>query len=138
MTYLDGLQAALAAEHASLFVVGYLGAQTSTSTQPVLAAALRDAYDAHRGRRDALEDLVTGAGGTPVAAAASYDVQDVGGDPTLIAARALAVEQTCGATYGFLVANSADDARRWAVTAVLDCAVRELAFGGRPRSYPGR
>lgn len=138
MTYLDGLQAALAGEHAAVFVVGYLGAQTSSSAQPVLVADLRDAYDAHRSRRDALESAVIDAGGTPVAAAASYDLADVAGDPARITARALEVERACGATYGYLVANSAGDERRRAVDAMLDCAVRELTFGGEPRTYPGR
>lgn len=138
MTYLDGLQAALAGEHAAVFVVGYLGAQTSTSAYPVLVADLREAYEVHRARRDRLESLVDDAGATPVAAAASYELDDVAGDPARISARAVAVEQAVGATYGYLVANSADDERSWAIDAVLDCAVRELTFGGKPRAYPGR
>ena len=138
MTYTDALQGALAGEHAAIFVVGYLGAQTSASAQPELSTALREAYEAHRTRRDALDSLVRDTGGTPVAAASSYDLPDVAGEPLRISTRALEVEQACGATYGFLIANSVDAQRRWALDALLDCAVRELAFGGEPRRYPGR
>lgn len=138
MSYLDGLQVALAGEHAAVFVVGYLGAQTSSSAQPVLVADLQTSYAVHRERRDALETLVRDAGGQPVAAAPSYDVDDVAQDPARISAGAAEIERACGATYGYLVANSADEQRRWAVDTLIDCAVRELTFGGEARTYPGR
>ena len=77
MTYLDALQDTLAAEQAAVFVIGYLGAQTSQSAEPELAALLRDAYGAHRARRDDLVARVRDVDGEPVAAAASYDIADV-------------------------------------------------------------
>ncbi|WP_139982098.1 DUF4439 domain-containing protein [Nocardioides litoris] len=139
MTYVDALQAALAAEHAALFVVGYLGAQTSESASPDLYDALQESYDAHRTRRDQLVGLVEDAGAEPVAAAPSYALPQVGpGAAGQVAAAALAVERACGATYGFWVANAAPAQRRPAVAAVLDSARRELALGGEPRAYPGR
>lgn len=139
MTALTALQATLAGEHAALFVVGYLGAQTSQSASPDLYGALRDSYETHRARRDDVEGLVRDAGGVPVAAAASYELPEVQlDDPAALAAAALAVEQACGATYGFLVASVTGEQRRWAVDAVLDSALRELALGGRPRDFPGR
>ena len=139
MTYLDALQTTLAGEHAALFVVGFLGAQTSQSRSPQLYATLRESYAAHRDRRDLLEDRVREAGAEPVAAAASYDLPPVRAeDPTTIAAAGLAVERSCGATYGYLVANATGGARRWAVAAVLDSALREIDLGGRPRTFPGR
>lgn len=139
MTYLDALQATLAAEHAAIFVVGYVGAQTSASGSPDLYAALRDSYATHRDRRDQLEGLVRDAGGKPVPAAASYDLPVVRPDDAgSLAAAALDVERACGATYGYLVANATGEQRAWAVGAVLDSAVRELALGGAPRDFPGR
>ncbi|MFB9313789.1 ferritin-like domain-containing protein [Nocardioides plantarum] len=139
MTYLDALQTTLAGEHAALFVVGYLGAQTSQSRSPQLYATLRESYDGHRDRRDRLEDLVREAGGEPVAAGASYELPQVRSeDPTTIAAAGLAVERACGATYGFLVANATGHGRRWAVAAVVDSGLREIDLGGRPRTFPGR
>ena len=139
MTYVDALQTTLAGEHAALFVVGYLGAQTSQSGSPELYAALRESYDTHRARRDDLTAVLVEQGAEPVAAAASYDLPQVRiDDPASLARAGLAVERACGATYGFLVANATGDARGWAVDAVLDSALRELALGGRPRDFPGR
>lgn len=139
MTYADALQTTLAGEHAALFVVGYLGAQTSESGSPQLYAALRDSYDAHRTRRDDLVDLVLQQGAEPVAAAASYDLPVVRiEDPATLAEAGLEIERACGATYGFLVASASGDARGWAVDAVIDSALRELSLGGGPRDFPGR
>jgi hypothetical protein len=139
VTYVDALQTTLAGEHAALFVVGFLGAQTSQSGSPQLYATLRDSYDGHRERRDLLEHRVRAEGAEPVAAAASYELPDVRpDDPRTVAAAGLAVERACGATYGFLVANATGTARAWAIDAVLDSARRELAVGGRPRTFPGR
>ncbi len=140
MTYLDGLQTALAAEHAAVWVVGYLGAQTSESGDPRLYAALLDSYGAHRSRRDVLDGLVRAQDAEPVAAAPSYEVPDLsaaaGGDA--VRARALRLEKDCGAAYGYLVASSPTEQRRFAVDALLDAARRELELGGPPRRYPGR
>lgn len=138
MSYLDALQMTLAAEHASVFVLGYLGAQTSASGEPRLYASLREAYDVHRSRRDQLVTRVLDAGGELVAAAASYELEEVAGISARINERALRLERDCGETYGFLVANSPSEERRWAIDALLDTAQRELGFGGEPRTYPGR
>lgn len=139
MSAVDALQASLAGEHAALFVVGYLGAQTSQSGTPELYDALRESYDTHRDRRDELVAMVRDAGAEPVAAAPSYDLPEVRlDDPGAIAAAALAVERACGATYGFAVASTTGAQRGWAVEALLDSATRELGLGGRPRDFPGR
>ncbi|WP_167736666.1 DUF4439 domain-containing protein [Nocardioides sp. 1609] len=139
MTYLDALQTTLAAEHATLFVGGYLGAQTSASADPTLYEALRTSYDVHRARRDELTAFVVAEGGEPVAAEASYDLPGVvTGDSAAIRAEALRVEQACGTTYGYLVANAPSEQRRWAVDVLVDSARRELALGGSPRPSPGR
>lgn len=138
MTYLDALQDTLAAEQAAVFVIGYLGAQTSQSVEPELAALLRDAYGAHRARRDDLVARVRDVDGEPVAAAASYDIADVRGEPARVRRRALQVERSCAATYGFLVASSPTAERRFAVDTLIEIALREIALGGRPRPLPGR
>ncbi len=138
MTYLDALQDALAAEHAALFVVGYLGAQTSASAQPELFDDLTTSYTAHRTLRDDLAERVRELDAEPVAAATAYDIEDVGGDATRIRRRALALERACTATYGFLVASSPSAERGSAVDALVESALREVTFGGRPRLLPGR
>ncbi|WP_323792149.1 DUF4439 domain-containing protein [Nocardioides sp.] len=138
MTYVDALQGALTAEHAAVYVVGYLGAQTSASAQPQLFDTLTVAYESHRELRDLLVEAIREAGDEPVAAAAAYDLVDVAGDPTRIRRRALTLERGCAAAYGYLVANSPSEQRRFAAEALVATAVREIALGGRPRPLPGR
>ena len=133
----DALQTALAAEHAAVFVYSALGGQTSQSAAPTLYADVTDAYVTHRGRRDRLIALIEDAGREPVAAEPGYDLPADLSTPTAIADRALRLERACAATYAFVVASTTDDVRKWAVDALLDTAVRELAFGGRPQRLPG-
>jgi hypothetical protein len=133
----DALQTALAAEHAAVFVYGALGGQTSQSATPTLYADVTDAYVTHRGRRDRLIALIEDAGREPVAAEPGYDLPADLSTPTAIADRALRLERACAATYAFVVASTTDDIRKWAIDALLDTAVRELAFGGRPQRLPG-
>jgi hypothetical protein len=141
VSYRDALQTALAAEHAAVWVLGYLGAQTSASAEPTLYGRLQEAFAVHRDRRDVVEALVRDDGGEPVAAAPAYDVADVDAAPDPVRAvqqRALRVERACGAAWGFVVASAAGGQRGAALEALVDCALRELAFGGSPRRYPGR
>ena len=133
----EALQAALAAEHAAVFVYAALGGQASQSDQPGLYARITAAYRLHRTRRDELIDLVRGAGGDPVAAEPGYQLPADLGTAAALNARALRLEQDAAATYAYLVASSTGATRRWAVTALLDAAVRGLGFGGRPESFPG-
>lgn len=133
----EALQTTLAAEHAAVFVYGALGGQTSRSATPVLYATVTDAYVTHRGRRDELIDRIVAAGHDPVAAEPAYDLPADLSTPAAVSGRALAMERACAATYAFLVASTTGSARAWAVDALLDTAVRELGFGGRPEPLPG-
>lgn len=133
----DALQVALAAEHAAVFVYGALGGQTSQSANPTLYAEVTSAYNAHRDRRDELAALVTAAGAEPVAAEPGYDLPADLGSPAAVAARALQLEEAAASTYAYLVASTTGEARAWGVQALLDAAVRGLAFGGRPEQLPG-
>ncbi|WP_193612204.1 ferritin-like domain-containing protein [Nocardioides lijunqiniae] len=138
MTELTALQTTLAAEHASLYVLGVLGGQTSQSASPTLFAAITAAYAEHRGRRDQLVRSVTDLGDTPVAAEVAYDVPADLGTPGAVARRALRLERDCAATYAFLVASSTGQLRTWALRALQASAVRGLGFGGTPEDFPGR
>lgn len=136
MTLVDSLQTTLAAEHAALYLYGVLGAQTSQSSEPALYDALVDGYRRHRARRDQLTGYVVDEGTEPVAAAAAYDLPEIG-DATQVRAAALDVEESCAATYSGLVAGSVAGRRRWAITALTDASVRQLSFGGSPQAFPG-
>ena len=87
--------------------------------------------------RDQLTGLVRDAGAEPVAAAPAYDLPEPLSDVAQVRRVALGVEEGCAATYSSLVAGSVGDDRRWAITALTDAAVRQLAFGGVPQAFPG-
>lgn len=131
------LQTTLAAEHAALYVLGALGAQTSQSASPALFAALTDAYEAHRARRDQLDRWLRDRGAEPVAAAPAYDLPADLATPAAVTARAREVEAACATTYGALVAQVDGQLRRWGVAALTDAAMRGLGFGAAPTPLPG-
>ncbi|MEQ6900156.1 DUF4439 domain-containing protein [Nocardioides sp. YIM 152588] len=133
---LEALQRTLAGEHAAVFVYGALGARTSRSAAPLAYARITDAYLVHQERRDALLAMIDAAGGTPEAPEPGYRLGDLG-DAAAIDARARELEQAAAASYAFLVANSTERTRRWAIDALLDAGVRSLEFGGRPQTLPG-
>jgi len=137
VTTLDALQLALAGEHAALYVYGVLGAQTSASDTPQLFAAVSDAYETHRARRDHLNALVLEEGGTPVASESAYEIPGRLGSPSAVSSVALQLERRGASTYAWLVANTVGDRRRWAIDALTDTAVRELTFRGSPEIFPG-
>lgn len=136
-TTLEALAAALAAEHAAVYTYGVLGGRTSRSAEPTLAAELVSAYDTHRARRDWLASAIRDLGVEPEPAAAAYEVTHDLGSPALVSAVALELEAGTAAVYADLVAATSSDQRRWSITALTDAAVRELAFGGAPASFPG-
>ncbi len=133
----DALQAALAAEHAAVFVYAALGGQASQSAQPGLYGRITAAYRLHRTRRDQLDAMVRAVGEEPVAAEPGYQLPADLGTAAAMTARALRLEQDAAATYAYLVASSTGPTRTWAVTALLDAAVRGLGFGGKPETFPG-
>ncbi len=137
MKTIDALQAALAAEHAAVYLTGVLGAQASASRQPALYAALLDDYREHRGRRDALTVFISDLGGVPVAAEVSYDLPALMATAAELNDAALQLERRIARTYGQLVENTAGAQRRWALVALNEVAVRQVVFRGTPEMFPG-
>jgi hypothetical protein len=137
MTPVEALQAALAGEHAALYVYGVLGGQVSRSAQPALADRIADSYAEHRRRRDRLVGLVAAHGADPVAAAPAYDLPNAAANPAQLRAAARLVESRCVALYAQLVGNSAGADRAWAITALDEGAVREVGYGAAPTDFPG-
>jgi hypothetical protein len=133
----DTLQQTLAAEHAAVYVFGVLGGRAAHLTAPVLRAAISTAYDLHRGRRDALEAMITAAGTDPVPAEPAYALTRDLVTPGQLASAALRAERACLTTYGALVAASTGATRAWAVTALIGTAASELGFGGAAEPLPG-
>ena len=131
MTPVDALQAALAAEHAALYVYGALGARTSQSATPVLFAEVSDAYSTHRAWRDLLTSRLVDLEVEPTPAAPTYEL------PTGVARAAVQVEERCATTYAYVVANTSGADRTWAIGALTRSATRRVAFGAAPEALPG-
>ena len=137
MTPVEALQAALAAEHAAVYLTGVLGAQTSTSEQPALAGSLLDVYRAHRRRRDQLVALLVARDVVPVAAQAAYELPGALRTPADVNDAALQLERRIAVTYGQLIENTTGAERRWALVALENTAVVQLEFRGTPEMFPG-
>nr|WP_246416058.1 ferritin-like domain-containing protein [Nocardioides luti] len=131
------MQTALAAEHAAVYVYGALGGQTSQAGSPTFYAAIAAAYTEHRARRDLVTRELRDLGATPVAAEPAYALPTGIDTPAGVTRAALALERGCATTYAATVAGTVGPRRRWAIGALTDAAVRELAFGGRPQDLPG-
>lgn len=137
MTPVEALQAALAAEHAAVYVVGVLGARSSQSRQPTLYAALADSYREHRRSRDQLSVLITKNGATPAAAEVAYAVPAGLRTAAELSDAALQVERRIVKTFGQLIESTTGAERRWALVALNAAAVRQVEFRGTPELFPG-
>lgn len=137
MSVLDSLQLRLADEHAALYTYGVLGARASQSATPALHDALTAAYRRHRSRRDQLRSLVAEAGGEPVAAAATYELDGPLVRSTQLQAAALALEVAEVEALTALVAQSSGTVRDWALTEATWSAAWQLELGGAPQTWPG-
>ena len=137
MTPLDALQAALAGEHAAIYVYGVLGGRVSVSEAPTITAAVTSAYTTHRARRDQLQLMLRRLGGEPVAAAVAYELEGRADTTQQIAGEARGIETRCAEVYAQAVGSTVGVQRQWAIDAHTDAAVRLLGFGGEPDAFPG-
>jgi hypothetical protein len=130
----EALQAALAGEHAALYGVGLAGGKLRSTR----AAAVEDAFETHRARRDRLSALLVAAGETPVAAEPAYALPRPVTNAATAISLVLVIEQRIAAVYGDLVEAAEDAAVRiFAIEALLDIAKEQLAWGGAPVAFPG-
>ena len=120
----------LAGQHAAVYAYGVVAARADSP----LAERL---WQAHVADRDSLERAIVAAGGTPVAAAAGYDIGEV---PTgTAAARSLAVRVERGlATLANAELAGVDGSTRLLLAQQLvGAARREAAWRARPQPFPG-
>jgi hypothetical protein len=137
MSVLDALQAALAEEHATLWTYGVLGARTSQATSPTLYDAVTAAYRRHRSRRDQLRLMVRDAGGEPVAAAVTYEIEGALVRAPQVQRAAAGLEAAGVETLLALVGQSSGEVRDWALTEATWSAVWQLELGGTAQTWPG-
>lgn len=133
----EAVQAALAVEHAAIFVLGALGGRTSASSAPALARALTDAYDDHVNAREALAAHVVAAGIEPVAPSAVYDLPGRIGTESGISAAALRLEKDTTATYLALAPKATGADRTLLIQLLCRAAARQLDLGAKPTAFPG-
>lgn len=139
MTEPPPLAIALAAEHATIFAYGPIGAHLDDER----ADLAREAEAAHRERRDVLLVRLAGQGAEPPAAAPSYVLPFEVTDASSALRLAVQVEESATGVWRTLLARTEDEDRRLALDAMVDCAVRatnwRVAAGVRPatRVFPG-
>ncbi|MFG2311116.1 ferritin-like domain-containing protein [Streptomyces sp. NPDC048566] len=130
---LTALQAALAAEHAAVYGYGVVGGRVGEKRR----GDARDAYEAHRARRDALVRAVRDLGGTPEAASAAYVLPFPVTDTATAVRFAADLEERVAAVYSDLVRATTGDRRRTAAGALREAAVRAVRWSGESVAFPG-
>lgn len=133
----EALQTALEAEHAAVYVYGFLGARTSESANEPIFTEVSNAYATHRAWRDLLTRRIRDEGAEPAAAAPTYELPTTRATVLGVIRAAADLEARCSDTYAYLVANSAGTDRSWAIEALTRSAIRQVAFGGSPGAFPG-
>ncbi|WP_051705993.1 DUF4439 domain-containing protein [Nocardioides aequoreus] len=136
-TPLEALQRALAAEHAAVWVLAFLGARVPATDSSALADRLADAFEEHRASRDELTALVARAGAEPVASATDYELPDPASSPEQLRGAARTVEERVARTWAETVGATSGDDRRRAIAGLRASAVRALGFGAAPSDLPG-
>ncbi|MGL5808614.1 MAG: DUF4439 domain-containing protein [Nocardioides sp.] len=143
----SALRRTLEGEHAALWWHGLIGSRTSISRQRELYESIARAYATHRARRDQLVVLFDRLGEPPPAAQPAYPLTSKlatglssRGELTAAAAE---VAHGCARTYAWLIAQAPPGvealpgSRWWALSALEEISLRELALQGTPENFPG-
>ncbi|MEZ5160804.1 MAG: ferritin-like domain-containing protein [Marmoricola sp.] len=133
---IQAMQEALADEHAAVYLFGLLGARVSSASSPRYLTCSASFAD-HRRNRDDLSQMIAAAGDTPVASAVAYDPPGPVDTPSGIRRTAVKLEKRMTLRYGALIANTTMEQRVWAITALREGAMREIAYGVAPQDLPG-
>ncbi|MFF6786208.1 DUF4439 domain-containing protein [Streptomyces sp. NPDC012510] len=130
---LKAVQAALRAEHAAVYGYGVVGGKIGEARR----GEARQAYDAHRARRDQLARAVRDLGGEPAAAAAGYALPFQVSDSDSAVRLAAELEERVAGVYSDLVRASRGDRRGAAAEALREAAVRAVRWRGTSVAFPG-
>jgi hypothetical protein len=125
------LQRALAAENAAVYGYGVAGAHLSGDQR----AAAQRYWTKHREARDAITEMITKLGATPVAALAVYSLPVT--VDSVATAVALATVLEDGVTAAYLTVVAVAPLRRYAALAMQDSAVRAAYWRGSTEAFPG-
>jgi len=116
----DRLVDALKAEHAAIFGYGIVGAHVTGAR----LAAVVNADDTHRSRRDALLMLLAGRGVQPPGADTTYALPFAVTSEDTAVKLAATLEDRCATFWLRALPDTVGDDRRTAAAALADCAVR--------------
>ncbi|MFF9557337.1 ferritin-like domain-containing protein [Streptomyces albus] len=133
MSELAAVQAALRAEHAAVYGYGVVGGRIEESRRK----EVRECYDAHRARRDALRRTVRALGGEPEPAAPAYALPFAVPDSDAAVRLAAQLEDRIAGVYADLVRASEGTRRREAAGALREAAVRSVRWKGSGVAFPG-
>jgi hypothetical protein len=130
---IQALQAALTAEHATVYGYGIVGAYLSGNSQ---ATATND-WVAHQVSRDDLEAMLRSLGAQPAAAAVAYQLPVPVHSAAEAVALAVLLEDRIAAAYLSLVALSNASIRNFGAQQVQASALRAAAWRGGTVAFPG-
>lgn len=131
------LRGVLGAENAAVWVYGL---STAYVTDGSLKSAIGDAYDEHRGRRDAAEAALRGAGENPPAAQPAYALPQPVTDQSSALQALLTAEHDCQVGWRSALENTEDGSvRRTALDGLTTSAARSTRWSlvlGKPTPDP--
>jgi hypothetical protein len=132
---IEGLQAALAAEHAAIYGYGVAGGRLRGAQQQ----AAQDIWTSHRARRDKLIGFLSALGAQPVPAAAAYKLPVTVTSARTAAQLGAVLED--GVLTAYLGLAGADDSklRRFAALAMQEAMTRGVRWRGSApaAAFPG-
>lgn len=127
------LQAALTAEHATIYGYGVVGAYLGGSMQ---SSATTD-WVAHQAARDHLETMLRSLGVQPAAAAVAYQLPAPVRNASEAVSLAVLLEDRIATAYLGLVALSNESIRSFGAQQVQASALRAAAWRGGTVAFPG-
>jgi hypothetical protein len=135
VTTITALQAALAAEHATIYGYGVVGARLTGSNKDYAMSAMT----AHLVQRDRLITLISALGATPVAALPAYRLPFAVNSAATARQLGAHLEQgSAGAAWDLIAASTPGSKIRALAIGWLSDAAKRAAHWGQQQPLPGQ
>ncbi len=130
---IEGLQAAMRAEHSAIWGYGIVGASVGLDAR----LAVRDVDAAHRAERDELADLIRLRGAEPDPAEANYELPFPVAEPAVALQLAALLEAGVAQGYAFAISRAKSQrAKGFALAALIDAALRQTMWQQQSGTMP--
>ncbi len=96
----------------------------------------RSSYAAHSALRGALTEVISAEGAQPTAAAPAYHLPFRLTDGSSCRRLARLLERRAASVFGLAVAAAVEQERVLVATALMECVLREVAWGGGVEPFP--